>query len=89
MGGLLSVLMAFSDDRSERSQSGYEISEQYRRAGSSGDQTQDLADAGIQKFRCARILITGIELMHMIKKKQIKNHKLDHSPTKLFYSLAA
>ncbi|HTF69860.1 MAG TPA: IS6 family transposase, partial [Edaphobacter sp.] len=44
---------------------------------------------GFKKFSCARVLLVGIELMHMIKKGQIKNHNLGHSPAKLFYSLAA
>ncbi len=28
---------------------------------------------GFKKFSCARILLVGIELMHMIKKGQMKN----------------
>jgi hypothetical protein len=28
---------------------------------------------GFKDFRCARILLSGIELMHMIKKRQMKN----------------
>jgi hypothetical protein len=29
---------------------------------------------GFRKFTCARILLTGIELMHMINKGQMNNH---------------
>lgn len=44
---------------------------------------------GFKKFSCARTLLVGIELMRMINKGQIKNHKLGHTPAQLFYSLAA
>ena len=45
---------------------------------------------GFQTFRCARILLTGIELMHMIKKGQLDcpNGQLT-SAADQFYSLAA
>ena len=42
-----------------------------------------------KKFNCARILLTGIELMHMIHKKQMKNHRLLLTPAQQFHSLAA
>jgi putative transposase len=44
---------------------------------------------GFKKINCARILLVGIELMHMIKKGQIKNYQLGCTPAQLFYSLAA
>ena len=44
---------------------------------------------GFKKFDPARILHVGIELMHMIKKGQIKNCKPGRTPAQLFYSLAA
>ncbi len=40
-------------------------------------------------FRCARILLSGIELMHMIRKGQMKNAGSGQTPAQLFYSLAA
>lgn len=44
---------------------------------------------GFKKINCGRILLVGIELMHMIKKGQIKNYQLGCTPAQLFYSLAA
>jgi transposase-like protein len=44
---------------------------------------------GFKKFTCARILLTGIELMHMINKGQVNNHRLGHTPAQQFHSLAA
>lgn len=44
---------------------------------------------GFKKFNCARILLTGIELMHMIHKGQMKHYKLGRTPAQLFHSLAA
>jgi putative transposase len=44
---------------------------------------------GFKKFHCARILLVGIELMHMIKKGQMKDYKLGRTPAQLFHSLAA
>jgi transposase-like protein len=44
---------------------------------------------GFKDFRCARILLSGIELMHMIKKGQMKNGGRGQSPAQMFYSLAA
>jgi putative transposase len=43
---------------------------------------------GFKKFSCARILLTGIELMHMIHKGQMKHYGLRHTPAQLFHSLA-
>jgi putative transposase len=44
---------------------------------------------GFKSFRCARILITGIETMHMIRKGQLGNIKdKDSSAANQFYSLA-
>jgi putative transposase len=41
---------------------------------------------GFKTFRCARILLGGIELMHMIKKGQMKGSS--QTPAEQFYSLA-
>jgi len=43
---------------------------------------------GFKDFRCARILLAGIELMHMIRKGQMKSDR-GQTPAQLFYSLAA
>jgi len=40
---------------------------------------------GFKTFRCARILLGGIELMHMIKKGQMKGSS--QTPAEQFYSL--
>ena len=44
---------------------------------------------GFKDFRCARILLSGIELMHMIRKRQMKNGGRGQTPAQQFYSLAA
>ena len=44
---------------------------------------------GFKTFRCARILLSGIEVMHMIVKEQMKNHGIGRTPAEKFYSLAA
>jgi putative transposase len=45
---------------------------------------------GFKSFRCARAIIAGIELMHMIRKGQLKTHKGQAtSAAEHFYSLAA
>ncbi|MBB5413794.1 transposase-like protein [Paraburkholderia sp. RAU6.4a] len=44
---------------------------------------------GFHDFPCARILLSGIELMHMIAKGQMKDaRKLKPSAARQFYSLA-
>jgi transposase-like protein len=43
---------------------------------------------GFKDFSCARILLSGIELMHMISKGQMKNGGRGQTPAQLFYSLA-
>jgi putative transposase len=44
---------------------------------------------GFKSFRCARILIAGIETMHMIRKGQLGNNKdKDSSATSQYYSLS-
>jgi putative transposase len=44
---------------------------------------------GLKNFRCARILLGGIEVMHMIKKGQMKSAgKIRPSAAQQFYSLA-
>uniref|UniRef100_A0A1I9YLJ1 IS6 family transposase n=1 Tax=Paraburkholderia sprentiae WSM5005 TaxID=754502 RepID=A0A1I9YLJ1_9BURK len=45
---------------------------------------------GFKSFRCARILLGGIEVMHMIKKGQLMcRHSTARSAAKQFYELAA
>jgi transposase-like protein len=44
---------------------------------------------GFKEFRCARILLSGIGLMHMVRKGQMKNDGRGQTPAQLFYSLAA
>ena len=44
---------------------------------------------GFKDFRCARILLSGIELMHMIRKGQMKSSGKGQTPAQQFYSLAA
>jgi transposase-like protein len=43
---------------------------------------------GFKKFRCARILLGGIEVMHMIAKGQMEAAGIDQTPAEQFYSLA-
>lgn len=43
---------------------------------------------GFKDFRCARILLGGIELMHMIAKGQMQADGLNQTPADQFYSLA-
>ncbi|MGF6292615.1 putative transposase [Paraburkholderia youngii] len=43
---------------------------------------------GFKKFRCARILLGGIEIMHMIVKGQLNNGGVGQTPAQQFYSLA-
>jgi putative transposase len=44
---------------------------------------------GFKDFRCARIILSGIELMHMIRKGQLKTAKeTSTSAAEQFYSLA-
>jgi transposase-like protein len=44
---------------------------------------------GFKDFRCARILLSGIELMHMIRNGQMKNDGVGQTPAQLLFSLAA
>jgi transposase-like protein len=44
---------------------------------------------GFKKFRCARILLGGIEMAHMIAKGQMKDIGARQTPAEQFYSLAA
>jgi putative transposase len=44
---------------------------------------------GFKTFRCARVLLGGIELMHMIAKGQMQDDRNQHSSFAQFYSLAA
>ncbi|MGF6980084.1 putative transposase [Paraburkholderia sp. JPY465] len=43
---------------------------------------------GFKKFRCARILLGGIEVMHMIVKGQLNDGGVRQTPAQQFYSLA-
>ena len=42
---------------------------------------------GFKNFRCARILLSGIELAHMITKGQMKNNCFERSRSEQFYPL--
>jgi hypothetical protein len=44
---------------------------------------------GFKNFRCARILLSGIELAHMIAKGQMKDNCIERSHAEQFYSLAS
>jgi len=44
---------------------------------------------GFKDFRCARILLSGIELTNMISKGQMKSGGSGQTPAQLFYSLEA
>ncbi len=41
---------------------------------------------GFKNFRCARILLSGIELMHMIAKGQMKGSGIRYTPAEQFSS---
>ena len=43
---------------------------------------------GFKTFRCARILLGGIELMHMVAKGQMQSSSSGQTPAEQFYSLA-
>jgi len=64
-------------------------SEQHHRTGSPGNQASNSAHARVFKtFRCARILLGGIELMHMIKKGAVERQAGEaRLPAEQFYSL--
>jgi hypothetical protein len=44
---------------------------------------------GFKDFRCARILLSGIKLMHMIAKGQMEGRGARYTHAEQFYSLAA
>jgi hypothetical protein len=44
---------------------------------------------GFKNFRCARILLSGIELMHMIAKGQMEGSGIRNTRAEQFYSLVA
>lgn len=44
---------------------------------------------GFKNFRCARIILGGIEFMHMIVKGQMKGGGIAQTPAQQFYSLVA
>ncbi len=43
---------------------------------------------GFEKFSCARILLGGIEVMHMNVKGQLNDGGVGQTPAQQFYSLA-
>jgi transposase-like protein len=44
---------------------------------------------GFKNFRCARIILSGIETMHMIRKGQMKGNRVTRTAADQFYSLLA
>jgi putative transposase len=44
---------------------------------------------GFKDFRCARIILSGIEIMHMIRKGQMKDNGVTRTSADQFYSLVA
>lgn len=44
---------------------------------------------GFKDFRCACIILSGIETMHMISKGQMKDAGVTQTPADQFYSLVA
>ncbi|WP_429290610.1 IS6 family transposase [Paraburkholderia sp. CI3] len=44
---------------------------------------------GYKDFRCARIILSGIEIMHMIRKRQMKDAGIPRTAAEQFYSLMA
>jgi hypothetical protein len=44
---------------------------------------------GFKSFRCARILLSGIEIMHMIAKGQMSDGDIGITAAEQFYPLAA
>jgi putative transposase len=44
---------------------------------------------GFKNFRCARIILGGIEFMHMIVKGQMKDGGIAQTPAQQFYSLVS
>jgi putative transposase len=44
---------------------------------------------GFKDFRCARIILPGIETMHMIRKGQMKDSGVARTAADQFYSLVA
>ncbi|MBB5503127.1 hypothetical protein HDG37_007366 [Paraburkholderia sp. MM5384-R2] len=44
---------------------------------------------GFKEFRCARIILSGIEIAHMIRKGQMCDDGVASTAAEQFYSLAA
>ncbi|MGF6789684.1 transposase-like protein [Paraburkholderia sp. 35.1] len=42
---------------------------------------------GFKDFRCASIILSGIEVMHMIRKGQMKDAGIQRTGAEQFYSL--
>ncbi|MGF6933519.1 hypothetical protein OKW41_002658 [Paraburkholderia sp. UCT70] len=56
----------------------------------SGTSRPHMLHAGFKDFHCARVILSGVELMHMIKKGQMKcRGETPLSPAQQFYSLVS
>jgi transposase-like protein len=42
---------------------------------------------GLKNFRCARVILSGIEVMHMIRKGQMKDGVIQQTVAEQFYLL--
>jgi transposase-like protein len=42
---------------------------------------------GFKDFHCARIILAGIEVMHMIRKGQMRGDGIAQNPAEQFYSI--
>jgi transposase-like protein len=42
---------------------------------------------GFKDFRCARFILAGIEVMHMIRKGQMRDDAIARNPAEKFYSI--
>ena len=42
---------------------------------------------GFKNFRCARIILAGIEIMHMIRKGKLQDDDVTRTAAEQFYSL--
>ena len=42
---------------------------------------------GFKDFRCARIILAGIEVMHMIRKGPMQDDGIARNPAEKFYSI--
>ncbi|MGF6812937.1 putative transposase [Paraburkholderia sp. Clong3] len=65
------------------------VSEQHCRQDHRAIKRQTRPMMGFRNFRCARIILGGIETMHMIRKSQMNDSGKALSPARQFYSLFA